>query len=100
MPTLAALQKSFGKAPIAIIPVSVDTPRAADKAKAFMADNAPLPFFHDSEGALTPAMKPTPEGYPTTYIFDRKGKLYGVVSGEADWASPKMKALLLSLAKG
>lgn len=100
MPTLAALQRGFGKAPIAIVPVSVDSKAAAPKAEAFMASNAPLPYFHDADGALTPAMKPAVVGYPTTFIFDRKGKLYGVVQGEADWASPKMKALLLTLAKG
>ncbi len=99
MPTLAALQKGFGKAPIAIVPVSVDSKSAADKAKAFMADNKPLPFFHDAEGAVTPSLKPAVEGYPTTFIYDRKGKLYGVISGEADWSAPTTKALLLKLAK-
>src|ERR1700761_7032573 len=35
MPTLAALQKGFGKLPIAILPVSIDSKAAVDKAKAF-----------------------------------------------------------------
>lgn len=99
MPTLAALQRSFGGAPILIAPVSVDAKSALDKAKAFMADNKPLPFYHDDDGALTPALKPQVEGYPTTFIYDRQGRLYGVVQGEADWASPKTKALLEQLAK-
>jgi thiol-disulfide isomerase/thioredoxin len=88
MPTLAALQKGFSAKPIAIVPVSVDSKAATDKAKAFMADNKPLPFFHDAEG------------YPTSFIYDRKGKLYGVIAGEADWSSPGIKALLEKLAKG
>ena len=100
MPTLAALQKGFGKAPIQIVPVSVDSKAAADKAKAFMADNKPLPFFHDAEGALTPALKPTPEGYPTSFIYDRKGKLYGVISGRGELGQPGTKAMLEKLAKG
>lgn len=99
MPTLAALQKSFGAEPIAIVPVSVDSKSGVDKAKAFMADNKPLPFFHDADGALSPSLKPTVEGFPTSFIYDRKGKLYGVISGEADWSSPKMKAILEKLAK-
>ena len=99
MPTLAALQRSFGKARIAIVPVSVDSKSAADKAKAFMADNKPLPFFHDAEGAITPVLKPSVEGYPTSFVYDRKGRLYGVISGEADWAAPSTKALLERLAK-
>ena len=100
MPTLAALQKGFGKAPVQIVPVSVDSKAATEKAKAFMADNKPLPFFHDAEGALTPSLKPTPEGYPTSFIYDRKGRLYGVIQGEANWASPGTKAMLEKLAKG
>ncbi len=99
MPTLAALQKSFGGAPIQIAPVSIDSKAAVDKAKAFMAANKPLPFFHDDDGALSPALKPTVEGYPTTFIYDRLGRLYGVVQGEADWSSPKTRALLEKLAK-
>ncbi len=100
MPTLAALQKGFGAAPIAIVPVSVDSRAAAAKAQAFMARNAPLPFYHDAEGALSPALKPAVEGYPTSFVYDRKGKLYGVVQGEADWGSAGTRALLQKLAKG
>ena len=99
MPTLAALQKGFGKAPIQITPISVDSKSAIDKAKAFIGDNGPLPYFHDDEGAISPALKPVVECYPTTFIYDRKGKLYGVIQGEADWSTPKIKALLLELAK-
>jgi len=100
MPTLAALQKGFGAEPIAIVPISIDSKPAEAKAEAFMAKNAPLPFFRDAEGALSPAMKPPVEGYPTSFIYDRKGKLYGVVQGEADWGAPGVKALLEKLAKG
>jgi thiol-disulfide isomerase/thioredoxin len=99
MPTLARLQKAFGKLPIAIVPISIDAKAAVDKAKAFMADNKPLPFFHDAEGAISPALKPRIEGYPTSFIYDRKGHLYGVVAGEADWSTPKTKAMLEQLAK-
>jgi thiol-disulfide isomerase/thioredoxin len=98
MPTLAALQKSFGTAPILIAPVSIDSKAAVDKAKAFMAGNKPLPFFHDDDGALSPVLKPSVEGYPTTFIYDRQGHLYGVVQGEADWSSPRTRALLEKLA--
>lgn len=99
MPTLAALQKSFAGQPIQIVPVSIDSKGAVDKAKAFIAGAQPLPYFHDDEGALTPALKPSVEGYPTSFIYDRRGKLYGVVQGEADWSSPKTKAFLEKLAK-
>jgi thiol-disulfide isomerase/thioredoxin len=99
MPTLAALQRSFGALPILIAPVSIDSRSAIDKAKAFIADNKPLPYFHDDEGALSPALKPAVEGYPTTFIYDRRGRLYGVIQGEADWSTPRIKALLEDLAK-
>lgn len=99
MPALAALQKSLGKAPVAILPVSVDSKAAVAKAKAFMAGNKPLPFLHDDEGAITPSLKPQVEGYPASFIYDRKGKLYGVVLGEANWAAPSTRALLEKLAK-
>ncbi len=100
MPTLAALQRSFGAAPIQIAPVSIDSKAAVDKAKAFIAGAKPLPFFHDDDGALSPAMRPAVEGYPTSFIYDRHGHLYGVVQGEADWSSPKTRAMLENLAKG
>ena len=100
MPTLAALQKGFAGKPIQIVPISVDSKAAADKAKAFIASVGTLPFYHDADGVMAPAMKPPVEGFPSSYIFDRKGKLVGVVAGEADWASPKMKAYLEGLAKG
>jgi thiol-disulfide isomerase/thioredoxin len=99
MPTLAALQRRFGALPIVIAPVSIDSKGALDKAKAFIAENKPLPFFHDDEGALSPALRPVVEGYPTTFIYDRKGRLYGVIQGEADWSTPRIKALLEDLAK-
>jgi thiol-disulfide isomerase/thioredoxin len=99
MPTLARLQAGFGKLPIAILPISIDSKAAVEKAKAFMANNKPLPFFHDADGALSPVLKPAIEGYPTSFIYDRKGKLYGVIAGEADWSTPKTKAMLETLAK-
>jgi thiol-disulfide isomerase/thioredoxin len=100
MPTLAALQKGFAGKPIQIVPISVDSKAAADKAKAFIAGVGTLPFYHDTDGVMAPAMKPPVEGFPSSYIFDRKGKLVGVVAGEADWSSPKMKSYLEGLAKG
>ena len=99
MPALAALQKSLGKAPVAILPISVDAKAAVEKARAFMDKNKPLPFLHDDEGAITPALKPQVEGYPASFIYDRKGKLYGVVLGEANWSAPSTKKLLEKLAK-
>lgn len=99
MPSLAILQKELAGAGVQIVPVSIDSKKAVGGAKAFIAANAPLPFYHDDEGAVTPAMTPTAVGYPTTYIFDRKGRLYGEVEGEADWSGPKIRALLQNLAK-
>ena len=100
MPTLAALQRGFAGKPIQIVPISIDSKAAADKAKAFIGGVGTLPFYHDADGVMAPAMKPPVEGFPSSYIFDRKGKLVGLVAGEADWSSPKMKAYLEGLAKG
>jgi hypothetical protein len=94
MPTLATLAKTYAGKPVAVVAVSIDKPEAADAAKAFIAQNAPLAFYNDPEAKLPWALQPAANGMPTTIILGKDGLERGRISGEADWAGPGAKAVI------
>jgi thiol-disulfide isomerase/thioredoxin len=100
MPTLAALQTAFAGQGVKVVALSADSASATDKAKAFIAAHAPLDFYQDAKFAVSSAITPHIEGFPTTLIYDRAGHLKGVLQGDADWSSPEAQAVVASLAKG
>jgi thiol-disulfide isomerase/thioredoxin len=94
MPTLAKLAAEYAGKPVAIVPVSIDTPGEVDKAKAFIAQNAPLAFYSDPQMKLPFALKPPAAGMPTTVIYGQDGLERGRLSGGADWSGPDAKAVI------
>jgi thiol-disulfide isomerase/thioredoxin len=94
MPTLAKLQAEYAGKPVMVVPVSIDSPTGVDKAKAFIAQHAPLTYYADPEMKLPFALKPTAEGMPTTVIYGADGVERGRISGGADWSGPDAKALI------
>lgn len=94
MPTLAALQKAYEGKGLKVIPVSVDKDKDTVEAKAFIAKNAPLPFYQDASLELPFAFDPPTVGYPTTVIYDRKGVERARIVGEAEWDSADAKAVI------
>lgn len=94
MPTLARLQAHYEGKPLLVAAMSVDRDSALDEAKAFIAQNAPLTLFHDTNYDLAFAFSPRVEGFPTTIIIDAQGREVARVAGEADWDAPEVKALL------
>jgi thiol-disulfide isomerase/thioredoxin len=94
MPELAKLQAAYAGKPVAIVAVSIDKPEALDKAKAFIAKQAPLAFYNDPEAKLIWAVKPAAGSMPTTVIYGRDGLERGRIEGPADWAAPAAKALI------
>ncbi|CAN7617085.1 TlpA disulfide reductase family protein [Phenylobacterium sp. LjRoot225] len=86
MPTLAKLAAAYAGKPVAVVAVSVDTPADADKAKTFIAKQAPLAFYGDPEMKLPFALKPPAAGMPTTIIYGADGLERGRLSGGADWS--------------
>jgi len=94
MPTLAKLQEAYAGQPVEVVAVSIDSVDDASKARLFIAQNAPLKFFHDREAKLPWALKPAALGAPTTVIYGKDGLERARIAGEADWAGPDARALI------
>jgi len=94
MPTLAKLAAAYAGKPVAVVAVSIDKPAELEKAKAFLAKQAPLAFYNDPEAKLPWELKPPAGGMPTTLILDKNGLERGRISGEADWAGPGARAVI------
>jgi thiol-disulfide isomerase/thioredoxin len=98
MPTLAALQQAEAGKPVKVVPVSMDTAGETDKAKAFIAGHAPLPFYQDAKYAFMTGMKPALVGFPTTVLIDKAGMERAIYAGDTDWNSPEARAVVERLA--
>ena len=96
MPTLAALQSAYGDK-IKVDVISMDKADDTDKARAFIAEHPPLAFYQDPKSAFAFALDPAAEGYPTTLIYDRKGRERARLSGGADWNGPDARAVIDAL---
>jgi thiol-disulfide isomerase/thioredoxin len=94
MPTLAKLAGAYAGKPVAVVPVSVDTPADVDRAKAFIAQHPPLGFYNDPKMKLPFSLKPQAAGMPTTVIYGADGVERGRVSGGADWSGPDARAVI------
>ncbi|HEX4182702.1 MAG TPA: TlpA disulfide reductase family protein [Caulobacteraceae bacterium] len=98
MPTLAKLQAAYpGR--VIVAPISVDKDELRERARAFIGEHPPLPFYQDSKLALPFAISPAAEGFPTTIIYGRDGRERARLSGPADWDSPDARAVIDALLK-
>jgi len=94
MPTLAALADQYkARDDFAVVAVSMDLDKTADEARAFIAENAPLDFYIDPKFQLAFEF-PGKGAMPQTIVMDRQGRVRAVLTGEADWAGPKARALI------
>ena len=94
MPTLAALAQRYeGRDDFAVAVISMDTDRAQEAAKAFIAENAPLKYYADPKFQLAFEF-PGKGAMPQTMILDREGRVVAVMVGEADWNGPEAVALI------
>ncbi len=94
MPTLAKLAVEYAGKPVAVVPVSIDTPENADKAKAFIAQHAPLSFYSDPQMKLPFSLKPQVANMPTTIIYGADGLERGRITGAADWSGADARAVI------
>lgn len=94
MPTLAKLAAAYEGQPVAVVAVSVDGERDADKARMFIAKHAPLVFYRDPKLKLPYDFKPAAVGMPTTVIFGKDGVERARLAGGADWAGPEARAVI------
>ncbi|HZC15829.1 MAG TPA: TlpA disulfide reductase family protein [Caulobacteraceae bacterium] len=96
MPTLAKLQAAYpGR--ILVVPVSMDTAKDREKARAFIAQHPPLPFYQDPKAAMVFSITPPAEGLPTTLLYGRDGREKARVSGGADWSGADAHAVMEAL---
>jgi thiol-disulfide isomerase/thioredoxin len=101
MPTLAKLAAEYQGQPVAVVAVSVDGDRDADKARAFIGKNTPLAFYRDPKLKMPYDLKPPTSAMPTTVIFGKDGMEKGRVLGPADWSGKDAKAVIdKALAEG
>ena len=94
MPTLAALQGAYAGKPVKVVALSQDRAQEGDKARAFIAQHAPLDFFQDAKFVVAPEIKPAVAGFPTTVLYDKRGIARAMLSGEADWNGPQARAIV------
>ena len=97
MPTLARLAEVYAGQDLVVLPVNVDND--ADKiadAKSFIDVHEPLPLYSDPKFQL-PFELPGKGKMPQTVLLDRRGRIRAHFSGEADWASPEVRALIDAL---
>jgi thiol-disulfide isomerase/thioredoxin len=94
MPTLAKLQAAYKGKPVRVVTISLDKDAAGiAKAKARIAQNAPLRFYH-APYALAFAFEPAVQGLPTTVIYDRSGRERARLVADADWSRPEARAVI------
>ena len=94
MPTLAKLAADYQGKPVRVVAVSIDREDDLEKARAFMAKNAPLAFYNDPNMKMAFDLKPPAPGMPTTVIYGRDGVERGRLAGGADWSGPDAKAVI------
>jgi thiol-disulfide isomerase/thioredoxin len=92
MPALARLQAAYAGKDLQVVALSIDNAKAEAKARAFIAQNAPLALYRDPDYALPPSFSPPVLGVPATFFIDRSGRVRGRVDSDADWTGPKARA--------
>jgi thiol-disulfide isomerase/thioredoxin len=94
MPMLGELQAKLGGRDFEVVAVSVDKLNAKEEARTKLRSlsKGSLQFYHDPRMRIVFPLRVG--GYPTTILYDRKGKEIARLSGEADWSSPEAVALM------
>lgn len=94
MPTLARLAEARKDRDVVVLAVSIDREKDGEKARAFIAKNAPLEFYWDPKASLPFALKPPTAAMPTTLIYGRDGVERARMLGEADWGGRDALAVI------
>lgn len=92
MPSLARLQEKFGPAKLTVVAISVDRVGDEGQARQFLAKYPALRFYFDPDYSI--AFNAGARGFPTTILYDPRGREILRFSGAADWSSPEAFALI------
>ncbi|MEO5511379.1 MAG: TlpA disulfide reductase family protein [Longimicrobiales bacterium] len=97
MPALERLHQTLGPKGLEIIAVSVDTTPNADALVASFRDRFALtfPLLRDPSGHIEQRLGV--QGFPTTFIIDRRGRIIEKLIGARGWDSTAMVAKLEKL---
>ena len=100
MPSLGALQSAFPKDQFEVIAVSVDNEEDKDFAIGELQrwTGGRLGFYYTPEFALTYDLGA--RGFPTSIIYDAKGREIARYAGELDWASIEAVGFVKALVEG
>jgi thiol-disulfide isomerase/thioredoxin len=94
MPTLAKLQAAYAGKPVKVVAISLDKgDEDIAKAKARIAQSAPLAFYHGPYD-IAFALSPPVEALPTTVFYDRSGRERARLTAPADWTKPEAHAVI------
>lgn len=97
MPTLAVLANRLRGRPAQVVTVNVDHDEARlPEARAFLAANAPLPFYRDPRFQL-PFELPGKGAMPQTVLIDAEGRVRAWLTGGADWGGAEALAVVEAL---
>jgi peroxiredoxin len=93
MPSIEALNKSYGPKGLKIVAVSIDDPGTEATIKAFIKQyGLTFEVLHDPKGQISDLYDIT--GYPETFILGRDGVIRKKLMSATDWNSPESRALI------
>jgi peroxiredoxin len=93
MPSIEALNKSYGPKGLKIVAVSIDDPGTDSTIRAFVKQyGLTFEILHDAKAGITEAYDIS--GYPETFIVGRDGVIRKKLMSASDWNSPDARALV------
>lgn len=98
MPSLDALQAELGGEGLKVVALSLDRPSVQNDALVAFYDEVgvtQLDVYRDTKMAASRALEAP--GLPTTIVIDKEGREVARKSGELDWASDEVVAMLEEL---
>jgi peroxiredoxin len=96
MPTLERLHTTLAPQGLEVLAVSVDLAKDSALIRQFGERfHLTFPLLHDRTGGIEPLL--AVEGYPTTFIIDRKGRIREKLLGAREWDDPTVVGQLQKL---
>ena len=95
MPSMNALYKDYGAKGLAIVAIATDAGGKAVVAPFIQAYGLTFPVLLDPQNIVGRQLQVP--GIPTSYLLDKWGRVIGLVVGEHDWNSRKIRHLIEQL---